>query len=1254
MGHLSACLKRLLYIGAIAPIASQVALAQETGTLADVTPGINQHRSNWAFSPSLAKFVDSLPGLGPRFANNLGVYIPIAKPKANPLFPNDDYYELGLRDYNQLFHTDLSSTPTRMRGYVDLNGDIDPNTGTQYQSFLGPLILARRDKPVRIKFSNLLPKSNEAGANLFVPVDTTYMGAGLGPTGQMYTENRFAVHLHGGYTPWISDGTPHQWITPAGDPAAYKKGVSLVNVPDMADPGDGAMTLYYPNQQSARLMFYHDHTQGLTRLNPYVGEAAGYLLTDAVEDALIDAGILPGSDLPAEYRYGIPLILADKTFIAPLVGTGEEPGNPERINDPTVSDTDPTWNRTLWGGTGSLWFPHAYMINQDPGDPSGVNPFGRWDYGPFSFPISPAAHDTIPTLSGTPESYFDTVTVNGAAYPYLTLEPRAYRFRILNACNDRFMNLQLYKAKSNSLSDVNSKEVDMVPAEPTEGFPAAWPVDGRDGGVPNPASIGPSMIEIGTEGGFLPAPTVIAPQPVTFTNDERMPEPLVKDHSLLLGCAERADVVVDLTSCNPGDVLILYNDAPAPIPGFDPRLDYYTGNPDLTSSGGNVPTLAGFGPNTRTIMQIRIVAPTKSYSAYNLSALEAALPTAFAASQPTPIIPEPVYGPAYGTTFSSHVVTSHSQSSITFTPVGSATPVTLPILPKSIEEPFDPEYGRGTANLGVVDPYSDASVPVGYINAPTEIIPDGSIQVWRITHRGVDTHPIHFHLVNVQVINRIHWDGTVGLPEPNEQGWKETVRMNPLEDTVVAMTAAHQVLPFGVPPSVRVLDPSRPENATVPATSFGTTAFSNVMTNFGWEYVWHCHILGHEESDMMRPMVLQVPTTTIPTAPSGVHFVSAGTGKIGVAWTDNSSNEWSFRVERAPVVSGVTGTYALMGTVPPNTTSFVDSVSAGTTYKYRVESVNQAGISTPSPVATLAAPTTPVIGSATNVADTPTTALSIAKVQITWTPGTGQTGFIVTRASGSANNAPTASFSVDGANASSYVDTTAQPNVYYIYRVIGTNAVGNSASSAYKAVTTPGRPATPTLTLVTTDTTIKTGTTPVTVQFKDNSTNETGFVVERATDASFTQNLTHLSVAAVTGSGSTVTFSDTTAQPGTRYYYQVMAVNGSVSSSYDGVGNATTAGAPKTPFGLVFVSGNVKQTQAQIYWNPGNTNFQGAYIEKSTDGVTFNRAAVITGGTYITWMTGLNPGTTYYFRVQNYNGFGVSGYSNVVSGTTLP
>ena len=79
----------------------------------------------------------------------------------------------------------------------------------------------------------------------------------------------------------------------------------------------------------------------------------------------------------------------------------------------------------------------------------------------------------------------------------------------------------------------------------------------------------------------------------------------VNQHSLLLGSAERADVVVDF-SAYAGKTLILYNDAPAAFPAGVPVYDYYTGVADQMDVGGAPTTQPGYGPNTRTIMQIRV------------------------------------------------------------------------------------------------------------------------------------------------------------------------------------------------------------------------------------------------------------------------------------------------------------------------------------------------------------------------------------------------------------------------------------------------------------------------------------------------------------------------------------------------------------------------------------------------------------------------------------------------------------------------
>ena len=186
--------------------------------------------------------------------------------------------------------------------------------GVDNPHYLGPTIVATKDQAVRIVFYNLLPKG--ADGDLFLPTDTCHHGlrgharpSWTPPVNDgtvmdevrnpmctekyfdpamrdmCFTENRATLHLHGGVTPWISDGTPHQWITPANETTPWPQGVAVGNVPDMAPvagvpdctaANDGCQTFYYTNQQSARLMFYHDHAWGITRLNVYAGEAAGY------------------------------------------------------------------------------------------------------------------------------------------------------------------------------------------------------------------------------------------------------------------------------------------------------------------------------------------------------------------------------------------------------------------------------------------------------------------------------------------------------------------------------------------------------------------------------------------------------------------------------------------------------------------------------------------------------------------------------------------------------------------------------------------------------------------------------------------------------------------------------------------------------------------------------------------------------------------------------------------------------------------
>jgi FtsP/CotA-like multicopper oxidase with cupredoxin domain len=638
------------------------------------------------------------------------------------------------------------------------------------------------------------------------------------------------------------------------------------------------------------------------------------------------------------------------------------------------------------------------------------------------------------------EAFMDTMLVNGCAYPTITLEPKAYRFRILSICNDRFLNLQLYVSgltvhaidggtgysanptvtitgggaaipatavavvKNGVIVDVTltnpglgytsiptvtvtdvtgtgavivaalDTEVKMVDAVPTPGWPVDWPIDGRVGGVPDPATAGPDWIQIGTEGGFLPKPVVVPTQPVTWNaNPTTFNFGNVLAHSLLLGSAERADVIVDF-SAYAGKTLILYNDAPAAFPALDTRYDYFTNNPDQTTTGGSPKTMPGYGPNIRTVMQIKVLPTVTTPFPFNLADLQAvwartaAKRGVFEVSQEPILIPDFNYDSAYNSTFALDAYIRQHETAKTFQTISGAT-ITIPLQPKAMQdemgEVYDVEYGRMQTMLGLELPVTVAGVQnffmYPYDSPPVDVLidsqtvseptPGDGTQIWKITHNGVDTHTIHFHLFNVQLINRVAWDGAVLPPDENELGWKETIRVNPLEHTIVAMRPIMPTVPFQVPNSVRPIAPSLPLGTLLMGSAGrgfadpngNPVTVTNHMVNFGHEYVYHCHILAHEEMDMMHATCFAVGLTPPNNAPTNLLGVRALNGSsIDLTWSNNTTNATNVKIERAESLDFLLNPMTFYAT---NTaTAFTDNTALpGVTYYYRVKAANVVG-----------------------------------------------------------------------------------------------------------------------------------------------------------------------------------------------------------------------------------------------------------------------------------------------------------------------
>jgi spore coat protein A len=663
-------------------------------------------------SAGLQKFIQPLRGVGPGG-------IPVAAPDTF-LAPvtGATHYSLTIAQFTDQIHPDLG--PTTFWGYhpaVPLGGGIQP------QRHLGGIIVAQRGTPIQLTFTNTLPPKH------ILPVDTSGMFSDAKDR-----QNSAVTHLHGGLVPWVSDGGPFTWYTPDG-----RYGPSIVtphgkNLFKLLNPGllPGQAEHYYPNAQSARMVWYHDHAQDITRLNAYAGIASAYIIRDSFEGHLRNRGL---PDFVENGGREIPIVIQDKIFVGP-----------------NIFSTDPTWPGPT--GVGSLWYPHIYETD-------------RWQQGPTNLPL--------PNPSVIPEMFGDTMLANGVVYPQASVEARRYRLRILNACQSRFLNLQLY--------------VD-------DGSPDGITLDSNLKPTNSP---GPDFLVLGTEGGFLPRP-VRVPSNRPFNDD-------ALTGSLITAPAERWDVLVDFKGFA-GQKLILYNDAPAPFPDGDNVNDYFPGAPENPTQPD-----PGFGPNTRQILRFEVVPATGKDAPLAIDEH----------TDLTPDLDPFIVPPGIAV-----------QNGRLHLPPG------IKVRQLTLNEVFD-DYGRLIQLLGTNKPTGPGVFGHAYMDPATETPEAGATEVWQIANLTGDTHPIHFHLVNVQVLGRQPFDvasynGTPCYTGPArgsdrlELGWKDTVHMNPNEVTTVIMRFDLPRVPFAVPSSPRT---------------------------GGNEYVWHCHILEHEEHDMMRPLVVR-------------------------------------------------------------------------------------------------------------------------------------------------------------------------------------------------------------------------------------------------------------------------------------------------------------------------------------------------------------------------------------------------------------
>jgi titin len=167
--------------------------------------------------------------------------------------------------------------------------------------------------------------------------------------------------------------------------------------------------------------------------------------------------------------------------------------------------------------------------------------------------------------------------------------------------------------------------------------------------------------------------------------------------------------------------------------------------------------------------------------------------------------------------------------------------------------------------------------------------------------------------------------------------------------------------------------------------------------------------------------------------------------------------------------------------------------------------------------------------------------------------------------------------------------------------------------------------------------------TQINLAWTDNSSNETGFRLERSTDGTNFVEIT------TTAPGAT-SYPNTGLNPGITYYYRVRASNANGFSNYSNTASATTPGGgsvPAAPSGLTNTA--VSSSQINLAWTDNSSNEDGFKIERSSDGTSFSQVGTVGVNVRTFSSTGLQRNRRYWHRVRAYNAVGNSAYSNTVN-----
>lgn len=381
------------------------------------------------------------------------------------------------------------------------------------------------------------------------------------------------------------------------------------------------------------------------------------------------------------------------------------------------------------------------------------------------------------------------------------------------------------------------------------------------------------------------------------------------------------------------------------------------------------------------------------------------------------------------------------------------------------------------------------------------------------------------------------------------------------------------------------------------------------------------------------------PSTAAPSNPvKSLYANGAGTDRVSLSWTDSSNNEAGYVLERSEDGGH---SYYILAWLPANSSSYVDrDVSAGQQLSYRLKTYTIASGSYSSATAL-------VVGEASRVVELVAPAnlkaqnVNQSSNRLSWVDRSeGESGYQVERSTSSGSG-----FSVVarlGANVQSYSDSGLKASTTYYYRVSALDG-DRAVSSGVVSAKTPAPPAN----LVAPSVKVSVEShSAVKISWQDQSSGETGYLVERAANSSgpFTK--------VATLAPNSTSYRNTGLSAGTRYFFRVTVTDGSTSRSSSAV-SVTTPNQPAALEKPVPQAARTTESMISISWSDASERHSGYRVEYSTQSSSgpFVLAGSLSAKTKDFDLTDLDPSTRHYIRVGVQDG-SQTVYSSVLTATT--